>query len=302
MVHRLNKFGRNYFLQIQKDDGSILKVGLPLTVEFDITRNTLTSANVCQVRIYNLSAQHRNQIYFNAFNQSEYRSIVLQAGYGSDISQLPIIFTGNITSSWSVREGVNYISQIECYDGGFTVVNSDVNATFVSGTDLTTVLRGIMSLLPNLKSGSIGNFIGRSLPRTNTFAGNAVKILNELSGGGFFIDKGIGNVLSTDAYIPNEAGVITIINNQSGILNTPLIEGTVTRFDILFEPTLNVGNLVSLESTTNPQFNSLNRIYKITSVKHRGMISAAVCGSVVTTGEFFYSKDPEAATGPLTSV
>ena len=51
----MNKFGRNYLLTVQDDVGVLLStVTLPITIEFDITRNTLASANVCQIRLYNL--------------------------------------------------------------------------------------------------------------------------------------------------------------------------------------------------------------------------------------------------------
>lgn len=42
---------------------------------------------------------------------------------------------------------------------------------------------------------------------------------------------------------------------------------------------------------------AFNNTYKVTGVKHRGMISEAVCGSVITTGEFLRFKDLIPVTG-----
>lgn len=283
------KLGRNYKIFIETVDGNTLEIGLPFTIEFDITRNTLSSANVCQVRLYNLSEKNRNQIYFNAYNQTLFRKFLLKAGYEDNLST---IFNGNISQAASFREGVNFITQIECYDGGFAFVNGSVDLTFPSGTSIKTVIRTLMEQLPNVSIGAIGNFEG-SLLRGNTYSGNPAQILFELTGGAFFIDSGKAYALKSDEYVPeigsNPTGTPTIlINTDTGLLNTPVLEQTIVRFEMLFEPSLNIGKLVRLVSATNP---ALNGIYKITSVKHRGMISGVMAGSLTTIGEFFFSKE-----------
>lgn len=283
------KFGRNYELKVETLSGSTLTIGLPFTCEFDITRNTLSSANVCQVRLYNLSELNRNQIYFNAFNQSKFRSIILKAGYGDTLTT---VFTGNISQAWSVREGVNFITQIECYDGGFAFVNGNVDIAFPAGTPLTTVIATLMAQLPNISIGAIGNFTG-VLNRGNTYSGNPAQLLFELTGGAFFVDNGKAYALQSDEFVPQlgaaaQSQPIVVVNDQTGLLNTPVLEQTIVRFEMLFEPSLNIGRLVSLQSTTNK---NLNGIYKITSVKHRGIISSVVSGNLITIGEFINSKE-----------
>lgn len=277
----MDKFGRNYKLQVQTQSGSILTVTLPFTIEFDITRNTLTSANVCQIRIYNLSLNNRNQIRFNVSDYGQFRSILLEAGYGDNLVK---IFTGNISEAWSVREGTNFITQIECYDGGFAFNNGVTNTQFPAGTPQQEVIRNLASSLPNVEVGAIGSYPG-TLTRGNSYSGSTTEILRELTGGGFFIDGGKANALSTDEYIIN--GAPLVINSQSGLLGTPVLERTIVRFDMIFEPALNVGEKIILNSSTEANFNGE---YKCTAVKHRGVISEAVCGSVITTGEFFYTK------------
>lgn len=283
------KFGRNYELKVETISGDTLTIALPFTVEIDITRNTLSSANVCQIRLYNLSELNRNQIFFNAFNQSKFRSILLKAGYGTNLST---IFTGNISQAWSVREGVNFITQIECYDGGFAFVNGNVDIAFPAGTPLQTVITTIMNQLPGVSVGAVGNFAG-FLNRGNTYSGNPAQLLFEITGGAFYIDNGKAYALQSDEYIPQVGGTaqgqpIIVVNDDTGLLGTPVLEQTIIRFDMLFEPGLNVGRLVSLLSTTNP---NLNGIYKVTSVKHRGVISGTVSGTMITTGEFINSKE-----------
>lgn len=278
----MDKLGRNYTLEIETSDGGKLTVTLPFTIEFDITRNTLTSANVCQVRIYNLSLLNRNQIRFNASDYGTFRGIKLRAGYGNNLA---VIFQGNISQAWSVREGVNFITQIECYDGGFAFANGQTNLQFSAGTLQRDVIRAIMAGLPRVAIGVIGDYPG-AIARGNTYSGNATAILADITGGGFFVDGGKAYALGTNEFIAAVNGT-TVINSQSGLLGTPVVEQTIVRFDIVFEPGLNVGQRILLDSITEANFNGL---YKVTGVKQRGMISESVCGAVVTTGEFFYSK------------
>ncbi len=278
----MDKFGRNYSLEIGTQSGSTITIAPPFTLEFDIVRKTLGSAQVCQLRIYNLSLKNRNLIRFNVSNYGEFRPIVFKAGYGANP---PKIFTGNISQAWSVREGVNFITQIECYDGGFAFNNGVTNTQFPAGTMQRDVIANLAGTLPHVAVGAIGNYPGQ-LSRGNSYNGTTSDILSELTGGGFFIDGGKANALGTDEYIAAVNGT-TLINSQSGLLATPVLEQTIVRFDMIFEPGLNLGHKIRLDSGTEANFNG---DYKITGVKHRGMISEAVCGSVITTGEFHFLK------------
>lgn len=284
------KFGRTYYLTIVTAQGVTVTIEPPFTIEIDVTRNSLSSANVCQVRIYNLAANTRNIVAFNASNGTQFSSIILNAGYGTNLTN---IFTGNISRCWSVRESVNFITQIECYDGGFAGVTGTVDATFPALTPIQSVILYMMSQLPNVTFGAVGSFPG-VLMASKTFTGNPTQILFELTGGAFFIDGGKSYALKNSEY--NVAHPPILVNAITGLLNTPVREQSIVRFEMLFEPTLNVGGLVELLSTTNP---TLNGSYVITGVKHRGIISPVVSGNLITTGEFTYLKVPIPVLGAL---
>lgn len=280
------KFGRNYVLTVAGTNFTTpLTIKLPISIEFDITRNTLTSANVCQIRLYNLSKDHRNALRRNATGYSyPYESVELKAGYGNN---LPVIFSGNVSQAWSVREGVNFVTQIECFDGGFAFTNGQTNLTVPSGTPNQIVIGNLIKSLPNVTLGAVGNYPG-STSKKNTYSGNTTAVLRQLTGGGFFIDNGMGNALGNNEYASGNGPSVTI-NAATGLLNTPVLEQTIVRFDMIFEPLLVPGAGATLISTTEPFFNGF---YKITSVKHRGTISPVICGDAVTTGEFFFLKTP----------
>lgn len=278
------KFGRNYLLLIQLQNGSILSITPPFTIEFDITRNILSSANVCSIRIYNLSSQNRNQIEFNIYNQSAFRSVKLYAGYGTN---LPSIFQGNISNAWSVREGTNFITQIECYDGGYAYNNAQTNQNYPAGTPNIVILGSLISSLKSFEvsMGALGIYSGVTL-RAKSYTGPTTQLLSELTNGGFFIDNGIANCLGNNECL---LGSIPTIDAQSGLLGTPVREQSILTFDMIFEPRVQAGQYILLQSLTaalatlQVSSQSINGFYKVSSVKHRGMISESVCGSVITT-------------------
>lgn len=278
----MDKFGRNYVLKVSTREGGVLTITLPFTIEVDVTRNNLSSANVCQVRVFNLSLKNRNQIRFNVYDFNTFQSIELFAGYGANP---PRIFSGNITQAWSVREGTNFITQIECFGGGFAFANAITNMTFPPNTPQRDVIKSVMKDLPHTKVGAVGNYPGAT-GRSNSYSGSTTDILTQNTGGGFFIDNGFANALGTSEYIA-APGALLIVDAQSGLLGTPVLENNIVRFEMLFEPGLNVGSLISLKSGTEASFNGT---YKVTGVKHRGMISETVCGSFTTTGEFLKVK------------
>jgi hypothetical protein len=275
----MDKFGRNYQLFVQGSDGKVLEIVLPITLEFDITRKLLGSANHGSFRIYNLNKEHRNNLRFNNFNYSEFRSVKLYAGYGNNLS---LIFSGNVHEAWSVREGVNFITQIDCFDCGFAFINTPFQTTFPAGTSqaqmITQIVEGMARVDPNVSKGAISNSYSNAITRANPTNGNAPDLLNDITGkGGFFADNGKVNCLQNNECLQ---GQVPIINSASGLLGTPLFEQGILSFDILFEPRLIIGQLILLQSTTETNFNGS---YKITAIQHRGMISPAVCGDAITS-------------------
>lgn len=273
----MDKYNRKYQLAIQTQDGSTLVIEPPFTMEFDITRNILTSANVCQIRVLNLNKRNRNQIRFDISNYGELRGIVLKAGYGEN---LPIIFAGNISQAWSVREGTNFVSQIECFDGGYALANGTYNQEFIAGTPQMTVINSMVESLPGVTPGVVRNVSGE-IQRGNAYSGNTADLLNQLVPNQFFIDNQKANILGDSECIQ---GDIANISSDAGLLGTPIREQAIIHFDMVFEPRLKIGQLLNLSSVTDDSFNGS---YKVISIKHRGIISEVVSGDAVTSVGLF---------------
>lgn len=289
-----DKLGRNYRLEVSTINSKInpktgavepvqsytLTFTLPLTVEFDVKRNYLTSANDCSIRILNLSPETRNLIRKDVTDWDLTRFVKLYGGYGNDVSynSLSLIFSGQISECWSVREGVDFITEIQCMDAGFAFQQAQFDQSMQGGvTKQQLITEMINSLIKfDVAPGFISEFEDNNT-RGNTYLGNTIEQINQIAQGCFFIDNGIANCLNTNDCFNGQIG---LIDSNSGLLNTPIRQQTLIHFDMLFEPRLVVGQYILLHSSTDVNFNGA---YKVMSVGHRGTISPVVCGEVVTT-------------------
>lgn len=284
-----NKFGRNYNLSITPNVAAAnIVITPPFTIEFDIERNIVGSLNNALIRIYNLSQRNRELILKDSFDFSVDRSIVLKAGYGDALYS---IFSGTIFSAFSRREGVNYITEISAQSGGYSVPNNFYNRTIAGGTANQEVIQDMAENMKssNLNIGAIGTFDGES-SRAKPYCGNTFSLLQELTGGGTFIDQNNLYCLNTNETLSTPDPLI--IDSANGLLGTPQREQNTMVVPIVFTPQINPGELINLQSTTIEQNigsvstdlpnKSYNGIQKVNLVRHRGTISDAVCGDLMT--------------------
>lgn len=278
----MTKFGRNYELTVTVPPLLPVVITPPFTVEFDISRNTYSRANIAQFKIYNLGERNRAVIRKNDTDFGYRLPMTFRAGYGDELS---LSFKGNISKAFSYRQGVSWITEIQVYDGGLAYATAKTNLVIPKGTPTTDLLQTLITSLPDVTVGAVGDYTG-TLSRSAALSGNTVNLLRELTGGGFFIDNGIGHALNTDEYLSDYAPIAQI-DASTGLLGTPQVENTLCRFDMIFEPRLKVGQKIRLLSTTGAVFNG---DYKVTALQHKGVISDAVAGSAVTTAEFQFFK------------
>jgi hypothetical protein len=305
----VDKLGRNYRLEVQEvvDSDKYIIIEPPMTLEIDIIRNVLsTSTNACKVRIYNLSQDNRAKIYKDAFDFDLRKKISLYAGYGNNLS---LIFTGNISKAWSVREGTNFITEIESYDGGYAWISAEDNVSYDHGALTRDVMLELIGRLKpyGVDLGKVGEFPGNQ-DRAAILNGNICKnladrvanyfnpVTNKIDPGQFFIDNGKAYCLRD---YETFTGDYLVINSASGLLGTPTRHETYLTFDMIFEPRLMIGQEVTIDSITAPEFNSykagtnqiINGNFKVVSLHHRGVISDAVAGTMVTTAGVFWGAN-----------
>lgn len=301
MAEQITKYNRIYSLRIEffendtginlpgyfKPTGASATYTLPLTIEFDIEHNSFASVNNCNIKIYNLNALDIAIIRKNQLDWSHGMNITLNAGYryGAQAYEATV-FTGVASEAWTEREGSDMVTYIQCFDGGFVYGQATYSGTFGAGTSKNSIIDTLMkSLGPyGVKYGKRGNFPG-SLGKDTTYSGFTTKLLHQETAGGFFIANGNSYCLNANEALPNS---VVTLSPETGLLNTPHYQQTYLDIDFLFEPKIQMGQLVNLKSVTAQNYDGQ---YIVKSISHQVTISNVISGDAIThlglqTGSF----------------
>lgn len=251
-------------------------VGYPLTVEFNIERNTFASANTASFNIYNLSPSTRSSDLFfqDRFNTAKNKFVTFKAGYEGKLTKC---FRGRVQEAYSRRQGTETITSLQCLDLG--TATDYINVTVKAGTTKKEAYTNIIQNLGMLQIGAIGSLEGTYLTETY-FEGKPLDVLNEISGGHTYIDSGIVYTL-----MPNEAldMSVPILKAETGLINTPQRRDSQIIAEGIFNPNVVVGQLIEVKSNTASEFSGT---FKVCGFTHSGTISGAVAGTRTTRYNF----------------
>lgn len=263
----MEKFQRSYRIVIDpKDGGPPIVIGLPLTCQFWIKRNQMSSLNYMSLDIYNLSKENRDRIFQDRFTTFD-RTVTFEGGY--DI--LSLVFSGFIFEAGSARDGTNIITRIEARSGEFDVVTTQTYQTIGKGKTVGDIIDFLMGQFPTLEKGGRSEFPEKLL-RPVTLFGNTWDLLKEYTDDNVFIDNNrIYALRDNDA----REGDLAVINEKTGILETPRRDDGFLSVTTLFEPRILVRQSVALESSIMPVYNGN---YFVLGIMHQGIISEAVGG------------------------
>lgn len=280
----MRKWTRNYFLTVQVDaEGKdYIDITMPLTLSFHIQRNINATANTANITVLNLNKDTRSKVFLDNYKTMYYKGIELRAGYGDKKETLPLIFKGNIQTAFSKRNGVDYETTIQALDGGFAYINSSSSRQFPEGTTDRQALIALASdLEEHIGLGKIGNF-NLPITRGNTIDGNTLDYFSTYSDNHFFIDLEKINCLLDDEGFE---GSIKVIDASCGLLGSPLRQESFLTFEMIFEPRLQIGQFVELQSVTEEGYNG---VYKVLGIEHSGIISNAQSGQCKTKVSLSY--------------
>ena len=289
------KFGRKFALTIKpaykmtdgkytpisNEDEETIILGNPLTIDFDIRRDTLAESNTSTFRIYNLSEDTRNKLYKDPYAVWIYRPIMLQAGYNEP---LPAVFIGNIKQALSYKDegSVNVITEIQGFDFAFAMANAHSSWTINNPTTKKDVIARLIGDLKGYQvaEGYIGDFEGEYV-RGYSVCGPTWEALQKETSRNVFMDSGKVHCLKDNDCFE---GDVTVITSETGLLGSPKRADKVITADIIFEPRLQIGQVVEIRSDFNKKMNGQ---YKVIGIKHSGTISDAVAGKCKTTVQLF---------------
>ena len=171
------KYNRSYKLYVDTLNTTLigpLEVGAsksvliqpPFTIDFNVTRNNLSSVNNAEITVYNLSSANRTLIHKDAWQTNYYRPIELWAGYDNQVLNptlaatmspgqilasatqrqlFPRIFRGNVTRAYSYRTGVDFLTKMICQDAGFAASNSIFGKPFKKGTTKGSAIEALIN-------------------------------------------------------------------------------------------------------------------------------------------------------------
>jgi hypothetical protein len=285
----MNKYQRNYRLEVEGADRKTYIFSYPMTLEFNIQNNALASANTGSLRLYNLNPDTRKVIYKDAFDNifGSLKFVRLFAGYGDSLSQIAY---GNIKEAKSFREegSVNFITEIDYYDWAFAMMNARSKDVLGPPEYELPLKRSVVISRLNkdmektgVKTGVINyaGFVAGGAPysRPLRLDGNTWDLLRAETNDHCFIDNGILHALLDDDFF---TGDVHEINASTGLLSTPKKSGSLLKVDILFEPALRIGQKIDLRCESETFYNDT---YKIIGIQHSGIISGAKNGRCQTS-------------------
>lgn len=279
------KFNRRYQLKVETADGRNVTIAFPTTLDFTVVRNNLASANTGSFTIYNLNPAVRDMIFKDQFDTSVFRAIQLFAGYDDGTTGfVSRVFNGHLKMASSHREGPNWKTEIEAYDG-YIAPKANVTTTLPSGTSLKDTIRELIKSMQNITGAVIGNGKDAESKRGVSLMGDPMEILRQLTQEGIYIDDQKAYSLAADDVVPSE---IRILTSENGLLNTPRKYQNLIEIECLFEPRVRPSQLLELKSVGAPRFNG---VYKITGITHKGTISGAIGGECKTTIQMILLKN-----------
>lgn len=251
----------------------------PITIDFQIVKST-RSQNSTRINIYNMDAGIRENVYKDIIllrKEEPIKWVTLEAGYAG---RKTLISWGYIQQCFSVRKGTDFITSMEVIDPD--ILTEYCGVTFKEGTTFQQAYDYLITQLPSLKVGETGVLAGEFKVPT-TFDGNAFILLNELTGQHTFVDNGVINTLNDNETLSDYG--CYYIAGDTGLLETPKRYDDVLEISMLFEPTIKLGQMVEIKSSTQARFNGQ---YKVLGINHNCVISGAEGGTRTTTLQLQY--------------
>lgn len=128
-------FNRDCSLVIGKEGGKGRELK-GLRIAFSIQKGATKSPNKCTVKVWNTSPETRSLIEVIG------NVMILQAGYTEDVGA-KTIFSGNVTRTLTVREGPDWITELEMEDGFMEFRDAKVSLSFAKGATTQQVVTAI---------------------------------------------------------------------------------------------------------------------------------------------------------------
>lgn len=284
------KLNRIYQLKVQLEDGGTAIIQPPMTIEFNIDRNTQASSNTANIKIYNLSEKTRALIFRDRYQfwdpssaagpNNRPRNVQLFAGYEWEAQNLSLIFNGQMYVGYSQRRGPEWVTTIEAFDAAINAYTAVSARTLEAGVSKQSIIKELYKDFVDAAPGIVGNFNETSKRRT-VLVGPTIKLLADITNDNFYFDLGRPIALKKNEYFKNDT--MPELNSDTGLLNSPLKANAMITVPLLFTPGLQVGQKVSVNAIEK----QYNGEWKVVGIRHSGIISGTHNGQTTTTASLF---------------
>lgn len=261
----MTNFNLTHKTLIQKSfgGGDYYEVKYPLTIEFTINKGINNKINEGNFKIYNLSKDKTDNIFQDYFDYKTRRQIFFEGGYNNSTT---LCFSGDIYEAYSERQGTDIITTINAREGGWNVDDSYFSQAFSQQSKESDVITALITNL-GFKKGVIQTELKQQNGRGETIEGKTYQILEDRYPNQVFINGETINILDNNQYIKTKE--IKKITSASGLLSTPKKQNNIMSIEMLFDPSINLGELIEVDSEVNKYFNGQ---YKIIGYTHTGTI------------------------------
>ncbi|MDF7681179.1 hypothetical protein PT300_11540 [Enterobacteriaceae bacterium ESL0689] len=180
--------------------------------------------------------------------------------------ELRLIYTGDITNTVTLRDGVDFITEMTCGDGHAACTKAGLNKTLQAGASDKDILAEASRSM-GLESGVVDLPEDRILPRGKVLTGNARDTLHKIgknNNADWSVQDGQLTVLPKDKVASDNDGFV--LSQETGMINSPEKTDDGLQITCLCNPALCIGGLVRVVSII-PEYNG---DYKITELTHTG--------------------------------
>lgn len=230
-----------------------------LRVAFKIDKTTLADPNKATIQVYNCNSKSRS-----TFEKKNAR-VLLKVGYGTQEKDLKQIFIGDIRRVAHIKQGSDWISEIEAGDGEIDFTGAMTEKSFTAGTPLADVFKGVVQEFKTVKNAAqnVLQFTG-NLASNFVANGSVAKVLDNITNKvekEWSIQDSELQVLSKGAATFNRAILLT---PQTGLLGSPA--KTLIGFQVvsLLNTELKPAHPVQIQSR------DAKGLFRIQSVQHQG--------------------------------
>lgn len=266
-----------------------------LRIAFSIEKGSTKSPNKCSVRIWNMAESTRKQVEVIG------NVLILKAGYVDDVGPVTI-FAGNVIRSITMREGADWVTELELQDGFLEFRDTKASVSFAPGATTAQILSGIASKF-GLPVRQLPEFTSKQYPAGFAFVGRLRDAMDKvcdhaglewsiqgreiqiIKKGGVYKQRAI--VLSPDSgmigspeqesqtmtekaaaklgFTKNQAGVRTVteLNREGQFEQMLMVLGYKVKS--LLQPTIEPGGYVQVKSKSIK-----GEFYRVETLTHKG--------------------------------